>query len=263
MIDMLTEDELRWIEMILEDHDPLEISPSYYHKRKIELEWLNNKGRVRKELDELRKKLKVTPQQLLELKNDSARREQEIENFPGIYIIHNCVKDIYYIGQSKRVLDRAYKHFVTNPEDMKGRYELSVKCNLPEIYIDFNSGDKFIVSLIPLDNTSFSSLNELEGYAIVAYDSVVPNGYNRVIGNIMDKHVFKNDDYEKAANFIFERIIEVKGEDFFLTLSNERKRVVYTHKLFAELRLPRNLHFSKGFRMMIKEYIKENKKRKN
>lgn len=80
---------------------------------------------MRKELDALRKKNeKFTPQELLKLKKE--RENQGIENFAGIYIIHNRVKDIYYVGQAKRVFDRAYKHFVTNSASKRERYALTV-----------------------------------------------------------------------------------------------------------------------------------------
>lgn len=259
---MLTEDELNWVRSVLLDYDPLEISPSYIHKKKTELEWFKNKGKVRKELDKLRKMIKVTPQELIELKDKSVRGILGIKNFAGIYIIHNSVKDIYYVGQSESVFDRAYMHFVTNPEEIKGRYELTVKFNLPEIYIDYSSGDEFNISLIPLENTSFSSLNELEGYAIVAYNSLVPDGYNRVMGNILDKPIFKNEDYEKAAKLLFDRIKETKGEEFLLTLTTQRKRIFYTYNLLLELELPDNLNFRKGLSTMIKEYNKANKSKK-
>ncbi|ALC83899.1 MULTISPECIES: GIY-YIG nuclease family protein [Bacillus] len=240
---MLTEDELNWIRHVLSNYKPFEISPSYFYKMTTEIERNGNKGIVRKELDELRKKMiKVTPQELLEFRNKNVRERRGIYNFSGIYIIHNCVKDIYYVGQAERIFDRAYQHFVINAGNA-------------EIYKDYSLGDEFSISLIPLENTSFSSLNELEDNAIRAYDSF-KNGYNRMPGNIMDKHIFKNADYEKAANLILDKI---KGTEVFLSLSNNRKRMNYTSSLFSELKLPRNIHFLLGFVKMIKEYQKAKK----
>ncbi|WP_255293723.1 excinuclease ABC subunit C [Bacillus wiedmannii] len=254
---MLTEDELNWIRKVLDDYEP-GISASYFYRRDSIIERNKNKGNVRKELDSLRKKMiKYTPQELLELKSKKVRESRDVNNFSGIYIIHNCVRDLYYIGQSVKVFDRAYTHFVKNQELKKGRYEMNVQFNLPEIYHDYNLGDKFSISLIPLEDTSFSTLNELEDNAIRAYDSLVPNGYNRNPGNILDKPIFANDDFEKAANLILDKI---KGTEIFLTLTNNRKRLWYSIDLLSELGLPKNLTFSNNLAELIKVYQKANKK---
>ncbi|MCY8940261.1 GIY-YIG nuclease family protein, partial [Peribacillus frigoritolerans] len=183
-----------------------------------------------------------------------------IRNFAGIYIIHNRLKDIYYVGQSKGVFGRAYQHFVTNPAENKARYEGTVEFNLPEIYDDYRSGNKFNISLIPLKNTSFSTLDELERNAISAYNaSVEYGGYNRTHGNVINKVIYKNDDHEKAANLILNKI---KGTEIFSTLTNDDKRRRYIWTLALELVLPSNTDFSHNFVKMIRDYQKANKKRK-
>ncbi|PEM69305.1 GIY-YIG nuclease family protein [Bacillus pseudomycoides] len=251
---MLTENELNWIRQVLNDYEP-GISASYFYRRNTIIERNKNKGIVRKELDSLREKMiKYTPQELLVLKSKKVRESWGINNFSGIYIIHNCVKDLYYIGQAEKVFDRAYTHFVKNPN----RYELNVQINLPEIYHDYNFGDKFSISLIPLGYTAFSTLNELEDNAIRAYDSLVPNGYNKNPGNVMDKPIFANDDFEKAANLILDQI---KGTEIFLTLTNNRKRFQYSIDLLSELGLPKNSPFAYSLADLIKAYQKTNKKR--
>lgn len=238
----------------MNDYEP-DISASYFYRRNTIIERNKNKGIVRKELDSLRKKMiKYTPQELLVLKSKKVRKSWGINNFSGIYIIHNCVKDSYYIGQAEKVFDRAYMHFVKNPE----KYELNVQFNLPEIYHDYYFGDKFSISLIPLGYTAFSTLNELEDNAIRAYDSLVPNGYNKNPGNVMDKPIFENDDFKKAANLMLDKI---KGTDIFLTLTNDRKRFRYSIDLLSELGLPKNSPFAHGLADLIKAYQKANKKR--
>jgi hypothetical protein len=166
---------------------------------------------------------------------------------------------IYYVGQSEGVFGRAYEHFVTNPAENRARYSLTVKFNLPEIYDDYRLGDKFNISLIPLENTSFSTLDELERNAISTYNaSVEYGGYNRTHGNVMNKVFFKNDDHEKAANLILNKI---KGTEIFSTLTNNDLRKKYTWTLALELVLPRNTNFLLNFVKMIKGYHKANKKR--
>lgn len=246
MYNFLSEDELSWIRGILSDYDPFEISPSYFYKKEAEIERNKNKGIVRNELDDLRNQMmKFTPQELIQLRNKNERERQLVENFSGIYIIHNCVEDIYYVGQAIRVFDRSYEHFV------KGN------TGNPTIYEDFISGDEFRISLIPLQITSFSSLNELEDNAIRAYDSF-HNGYNRVEGNVMDKPIFGNNEYKKVSDFILDRI---KGTEFFSTLNNNEKRSSFIGELFREFKLPYNPHFQMNFRTAIKEYQKIHKKK--
>lgn len=75
------------------------------------------------------------------------------------------------------------------------------------IYIDYHSGDGFDISLIPIENTTYSSLDELEAYATGAYHaSAEYGGYNRTNGNIILKVNFKNDELEKVASLILNRI---------------------------------------------------------
>ncbi|MRX52370.1 excinuclease ABC subunit C [Bacillus idriensis] len=246
MFNFLTEDELSWIRGVLSDYEPGQVSPSYIHKKKTEYERNRNKDIVRKVLDDLRgKMMKVTPQELLKLRDKNEREQQGIVNFSGIYIIHNCVEDIYYVGQAERVFDRAYVHFVID----KGN---------PVVYKDYSLGDKIIISLIPLENTSYDSLNELEDNAIRAYDSF-QNGYNRMPGNILDKPIFRNDDYRKVSDFILDRII---GTELFSTLTTNNKRLSFIGQLSREFELPNNPDFHRNFHTAIKNYQKVNKKKK-
>ncbi|MCY8285229.1 hypothetical protein [Bacillus inaquosorum] len=118
--------------------------------------------------------------------------------------------------------------------------------------------DTFSISLIPLSITSFLSLNELEDNAIRAYDSI-HDGYNKMPGNVMDKYIFRNDEYQQAANLILNKI---QGTELFSSLTNDRKRMIYISSLFAELRLPENIHFKLGLLKAIKEYQKAIRKSK-
>ncbi|MFL0445418.1 GIY-YIG nuclease family protein [Bacillus subtilis] len=241
---MLTKDELSWIRCVLQDYEPGEISPSYFHKEKTEFERNQNREKVRKELDALRNKMKsYTPEELLLFKNKKERESKGLYNFSGIYIIHNSDKDIYYVGQAVRVFDRVYNHFLANEGNDR-------------VYEDFCLGNTFRVSLIPLSITSFSTLNELEDNAIRAYASIL-NGYNKMSGNVMDKYIFRNDEYQEAANLILDKI---QGTELFLSLTNDRKRMIYIGSLFTELNLPENIHFKLGLLKSIKEYQKANKK---
>lgn len=233
---MFTEDELNWLRNVLSDSS--RISPSYFYREKMIKERNKNQPSVREELDKLiTQREKFTPQQLIGLRTVSQRKAQRVNNFSGIYIIHNKSKSIYYVGKAEKVFNRAYNHFIKDSGNM-------------DIYTDFILGDEFQISLIPLDETSSSTLNELEGNAIVAYNSF-RNGYNKVEGNILDRPVFYNEDHEEAAHLILNKIKELKE---FAGLTNDRKRLIYIKSLMTEYKLPNNIGFQVNLRKLIKNH---------
>lgn len=114
----------------------------------------------------------VTPEEFFELRNAKIGKSKSIEgkryNFPGVYVIHNQTKNMYYVGQGKKVLDRVNSHFTG-----KGN---------GDVYADYKYNDRFEISIIPFNNSGFSSLNELEKLAIKTYNAYT-NGYNKTRGN--------------------------------------------------------------------------------
>ncbi|MFB5197604.1 GIY-YIG nuclease family protein [Neobacillus sp. KR4-4] len=248
----LTEDELKWLKQISDEYgfnyDALiQSSPHYIRLKKTSYERNKNKENVRKELDALRNKMtKFTPNELFELRNQRMREWCGFENFAGIYIIHNHENGMYYIGQAERVFDRAYKHFL---DDKTGN---------SEIYHDCRSGDEFMISFIPLDSTSFLDLNELEDNAIRAYDSF-QHGYNRMPGNYMEQLYLTNDDYQKVAELLLDKL---KGKELHISLSNTRKRYNFIGHLCAELGLSLSSRLAQNFDKLMKLHKKNNKKNK-
>lgn len=89
-------------------------------------------------------------------------------DFEGVYVLHNLTKDMYYVGQSINVVERA-KHHLTG----KGN---------GDVYADFKYGDSFEVVLIDINNTNYSNLNDLERYTIAAFRAY-DKGYNKTRGN--------------------------------------------------------------------------------
>ena len=89
-------------------------------------------------------------------------------SFTGIYILFNTNKQKHYIGQSGNVFQRVNAHF-------SGRGSL-------DIYADYKYGDIFSAILIPLTNTKYDSLNDLEKDMIKKYNSNI-TGYNLNRGN--------------------------------------------------------------------------------
>lgn len=253
----ITNGQREWLRNLLrkEKEDSLEVSASYIYRRQLEAERNANIRTTRKKLDTLRHKGRMfTPEELLEHKATQDR--SSLANCAGIYIIHNRSKDMYYVGQAKKLVDRASQHFTSNPTNNQARKRMNELMNLPEVYVDYRSKDQFSISLLPLDNSSFSTLNEFEDNAIRAYDAVAPAGYNRISGNLMDQPVFQNDDCQQAAEFLLDRI---KETDVFWSLTNDKARRKYTHLLFWELVLPGDFVFSIDFVHLLRAYRKANK----
>lgn len=75
----------------------------------------------------------------------------------GIFIVHNATKDLYYVGQSAKAIDRAAIQFL-------GRGNC-------DVYADYKYGDSFNVRIIPLSGSSYESLNELKRAAIQALEA--------------------------------------------------------------------------------------------
>lgn len=70
----------------------------------------------------------------------------------GIFIVHNATKDLYYVGQSAKAIDRAAIQFL-------GRGNC-------DVYADYKYGDSFSVRIVPLSESGYESLNELKRAAI-------------------------------------------------------------------------------------------------
>lgn len=75
----------------------------------------------------------------------------------GIFIVHNATKDLYYVGQSAKAIDRAAIQFL-------GRGNC-------DVYADYKYGDSFNVRIVPLSESVYESLNELKRAAIQALEA--------------------------------------------------------------------------------------------
>lgn len=89
-------------------------------------------------------------------------------DYPGVYILYNRTRNIYYVGQAASVLSRINQHLTGHGNG--------------DVYADYKYGDRFVITSIRLRGSGFSSLNELERHAIAVYkaDSA---GYNKTRGN--------------------------------------------------------------------------------
>lgn len=90
------------------------------------------------------------------------------KQFPGVYILFNKTKNMYYVGQAQYIFDRVNAHFTG-----KGN---------GDVYADYKYGDEFTIKMISLEKSGYSSLNELERHTIMTYNAF-SKGYNKTRGN--------------------------------------------------------------------------------
>lgn len=117
--------------------------------------------------------LEVTPEEFFRIRNASngGRGKKLIStqhDFAGVYILYNNTKNMYYVGQGKKVFQRVNNHFTGHGNG--------------DVYADYKYGDKFTIKMIALENSGFTTLNELERNTIATYDAYA-KGYNKTRGN--------------------------------------------------------------------------------
>lgn len=117
--------------------------------------------------------LEVTPEEFFRIRNASngGRGKKHIStqhDFAGVYILYNNTKNMYYVGQGKKVFQRVNNHFTGHGNG--------------DVYADYKYGDKFTIKMISLENSGFTTLNELERNTINTYNAYA-KGYNKTRGN--------------------------------------------------------------------------------
>lgn len=117
--------------------------------------------------------LEVTSKEFFKIRNtrNGGRGRRNIStkyDFSGVYIIYNHTKNMYYVGQGKKVFQRVNSHFTGHGNG--------------DVYADYKYGDKFTIKMITLDNSGFRTLNELERKVISTYNAY-DKGYNKTRGN--------------------------------------------------------------------------------
>ncbi len=89
-------------------------------------------------------------------------------DYPGVYILYNRTKNMYYVGQAQSVLQRINQHLTGHGNG--------------DVYADYKYGDRFTVTSIRLRGSGFGTLNDLERHAISVYNAY-SKGYNKTRGN--------------------------------------------------------------------------------
>ena len=130
--------------------------------------------RIKKKIKKLSDNtLEVTPEEFFRIRNMSngGRGRKHIStkyDFPGVYILYNHTKDIYYVGQGKKIFQRVNNHFTGHGNG--------------DVYADYKYGNYFTIKMIALEGSGFRTLNELERNTIKTYNAF-SKGYNKTRGN--------------------------------------------------------------------------------
>lgn len=133
-----------------------------------------HKRRIRRQLAALASNaLEITPMEFFDIRNTRIRSKgnalySKQFDYPGVYVLYNYTRDLPYVGQGARLLERVNKHFTGYGNG--------------DVYADFKYGDSFTIKTISLFESGYVSLNELERHMIHLYDAY-NRGYNKTRGN--------------------------------------------------------------------------------
>ena len=86
----------------------------------------------------------------------------------GVYVIHNESRDMYYVGQAKRLFFRINQHLTGHGNG--------------DVYADYKYGDDFSIKIVPLSDSGYKDIDLLEKDLIDEYHAC-DSGYNRTFGN--------------------------------------------------------------------------------
>lgn len=137
-------------------------------KRKLQ-EFSEEKRNYYKEMDYLNNfSREMSPEEFVKIAKESFKKDSNLYDFTGIYILENKTHDKFYVGQSISLFKRVYNHFTG-----KGN---------KDIFEDYSNGDVWTIKLISLSGSGFKSINALEKH-FIEYHHATYNGYNKTIGN--------------------------------------------------------------------------------
>ena len=126
--------------------------------------WMTDRQKRQRALlrDFVAEKSTVSPEEFFRI------RTHQRGDLVGVYILHNQTRDMYYVGQAKRLFFRINQHFTGHGNG--------------DVYADYRYGDAFTVTLVELAGSGYSDLDLLEKDLIQEYHAR-ETGYNRTVGN--------------------------------------------------------------------------------
>ena len=125
----------------------------------------NLKKVISKMRQEQRKRDGITPKEFFEFYRNRGRNNGD---YVGVYAIYNVDKDMYYVGQAKRLYYRINQHFTG-----QGNHD---------VYADYKYHDKFLIKMMKLTESGYDDLDKFESDMIEKYHAC-DRGYNKTKGN--------------------------------------------------------------------------------
>lgn len=115
----------------------------------------------------------MTPEEFFRVRNASlgGKGKKHIstsQDFVGVYVLYNESKNMYYVGQAKKVLQRINAHLTGHGNG--------------DVYADYKYGDSFKIKAISFANSGYESIDKLEKDTIQTYNAF-SKGYNKTRGN--------------------------------------------------------------------------------
>lgn len=115
----------------------------------------------------------LTPEQFEELRQMALANKNSYPDFSGVYVILNQTLNKTYVGQSIHVMKRLRDHFSGHGKGETGSALL---------HRDYYSGNRFLITVIPIHDAPTDNLNRLERILIAEFNSF-ETGYNKTRGN--------------------------------------------------------------------------------
>ena len=103
----------------------------------------HKKRKIKKQIRDLANNAtEMSPEEFFRMRNfslDGRKSYAKTLNFAGVYILYNKTKHLYYVGQSKQVLDRVNAHFTGHGNG--------------DVYADYKCGNTFSIRTIKLEGS--------------------------------------------------------------------------------------------------------------
>lgn len=106
-------------------------------------------------------------------------------DFEGVYILHNCTRNIYYIGNSRKVFHKIERQF-------KGYED-------PDVYNEWSRKHIFTVKIYRFEESNYSSINKLKNNLMNEYEAIEVKSIKKK-KKVEIKEKFEKQ--EKKSNFL-------------------------------------------------------------
>lgn len=95
-------------------------------------------------------------------------RVKNTGDYVGVYVLYNVDKDMYYVGQAKKLFHRINQHFTGRGNG--------------DVYADYKYNSRFLINIMKLADSGYYDLDKFEKDMIKKYNAY-NRGYNKTQGN--------------------------------------------------------------------------------